>query len=92
MIDTVQERLGRGRNLEYAMLPRPRKRASLWRLLLLLPVLAVLAVPVFNRTGPALWGVPFFYWYQMLWVILCSATVGLVFLVEDRGDHIGDDA
>jgi hypothetical protein len=71
---------------------QPRSRASLWRLLLLLPVLAVLAVPVFNRTGPALWGFPFFYWYQMLWVILCSAAAGVVFLIEDRGDGAGDDA
>jgi hypothetical protein len=71
---------------------QPRSRASLWRLLLLLPVLAVLAVPVFNRTGPALWGFPFFYWYQMLWVILCSVLAGVVFLIEDRGDGAGDDA
>ncbi len=71
---------------------QPRSRASLWRLLLLLPVLAVLAVPVFNRTGPALWGFPFFYWYQMLWVILCAAAAALVFLLEDRGGHAGDDA
>jgi hypothetical protein len=74
------------------MLPRPRSRASLWRLLLVLPVLAVLAVPVFNRTWPAIWGFPFFYWYQMLWVILCSAAAGVVFLIEGRGDHSGDDA
>ncbi len=74
------------------MPPRPRTRASLWRLLLLLPVLAVLAVPVFNRAAPTLWGFPFFYWYQMLWVILCSVTAALVFLIEDRGDHTRDDA
>ena len=49
-------------------------------------------MPIFNRTAPALWGIPFFYWYQMLWVILCSGTAGLVFLLEDRGGHAGDDA
>ena len=74
------------------MLPKPRPAARLWRYLLFIPVLAVLAVPVFNRTGPALWGFPFFYWYQMLWVILCSATAGLVFLIEDCGDRAEDDA
>jgi hypothetical protein len=72
-------------------IPRPR-RASLWRILLLVPILAVLAVPYFNRTGPALWGFPFFYWYQMLWVILCSAAAAIVFLIEDRGARHGDDA
>ena len=69
---------------------RPAARSA--RILLLLPVLAVLAVPMFNRTMPALWGFPFFYWYQMLWVILCSVAVGLVFLLEDRGGQGEDGA
>lgn len=73
------------------MPPRSRPRASFWRILLILPVLAVLAVGYFNRTGPSLWSFPFFYWYQMLWVILCSAIVGVVFLIEDaRGQHEDD--
>lgn len=72
-------------------MPKSRPRASLWRILLLLPVLAVLAVGYFNRQGPALWGFPFFYWYQMLWVILCSAIAGFVFLVEGRRGDAGDD-
>jgi hypothetical protein len=74
-------------------MPTPtRPVARFWRVLLLLPVLAVLAVPLFNRTAPALWGFPFFYWYQMAWVILCSGAVGLVFLIEGRGGQAEDDA
>lgn len=70
---------------------RSRPRASWWRVLLVLPVLAVLAVGCFNRSGPSLWGFPFFYWYQMLWVILCSGIVGIVFFIEDaRGPHEDD--
>jgi hypothetical protein len=73
-------------------MPQPaRPRASFWRVLLLLPVVAVLAVGCFNRTGPSLWGFPFFYWYQMLWVILCSAIAGFVFFAEGRGADAGDD-
>ena len=68
--------------------PRPARRV--WRLLLLVPVLAVLAVPIFNRVAPTLWGFPFFYWYQMLWVVLCSGTAGLVFLLEGS-EHTGED-
>ena len=70
----------------------PRPAARFWRVLLLLPVFAVLAVPIFNRAAPALWGFPFFYWYQMLWVILCSGLAGLVFLLEDRRGSSEDDA
>jgi hypothetical protein len=74
-------------------MPKERRPAARFaRVLLLLPVLAVLGVPLFNRTMPVLWGFPFFYWYQMLWVILCSGAVGLVFLLEDRGGQGEDDA
>jgi Protein of unknown function (DUF3311) len=69
-----------------------RTAARFWRVLLLVPVLAVLAVPIFDRTAPALWGFPFFYWYQMFWVVLCSGAVGLVFLLEDPGGQAEDDA
>ena len=33
------------------------------RLLLLIPFVATLAVPLYNRSEPSLWGFPFFYWY-----------------------------
>ncbi len=74
------------------MSTKPRQAARFWRFLLLVPVLAMLAVPVFNRTAPTLWGFPFFYWYQMLWVILCAGAVGLVFVLEDSGRETEDDA
>ncbi len=74
------------------MSKQPRPAARFWRILLLVPVLAVLAVPMFNRTAPSLRGFPFFYWYQMLWVILCSGIAGLVFLLEGRGGASEDDA
>jgi hypothetical protein len=73
-------------------MPKPRPRASLWRVLLILPVIAVLAVGCFNRAQPSFLGFPFFYWYQMLWVILCSGIAGMVFLIEDRRGDAGDDA
>jgi len=27
-------------------------------------------------------GIPFFYWYQLLWVIVGAAIIGFVYLVE----------
>jgi hypothetical protein len=32
------------------------------------PFIALVWVPSFASLGPRLWGIPFFYWYQMLWV------------------------
>jgi hypothetical protein len=54
------------------------------RLLLLLVYAIALAVPLFNRTGPTLFGFPFFYWYQILTVPVASALIFLVFRAEDR--------
>ncbi len=36
--------------------------------LLLLPFVGLLAVPLYDRVNPALFGIPFFYWYQLAWV------------------------
>jgi Protein of unknown function (DUF3311) len=54
------------------------------RVLLIIPFVAVLWVPFYNRIGPTLWGFPFFYWYQLLWIILSVLIIGLVYLLEHR--------
>lgn len=62
-----------------------RKRFGLVHLLLIVPYLAVLGVPFFNRAMPAIAGVPFFYWYQMLWIPLGALLLLPVYLTEERG-------
>lgn len=52
------------------------------RLLLIIPFVAVLWVPFYNRAQPTLWSFPFYYWYQMLWVLLGVVVIGLVYLLE----------
>ena len=42
------------------------------RWLLLLPFVGLLWVPFYNSRNPELFGFPFFYWYQLLWVPLSS--------------------
>ncbi len=60
--------------------PASRRRASKWWLLpLLLPYLGLLFPQVYARANPTLFGFPFFYWYQFLWVILTSAILGVVY-------------
>jgi hypothetical protein len=54
-------------------------------LLLLIPYIAVLWVPFYNCVEPALYGVPFFYWYQVLWILLGVVALVPVYLVEERG-------
>jgi hypothetical protein len=48
------------------------------RLLLLLPFIGLLAVPLYNREAPELFGFPFFYWYQFMWVPLTSLLIWIV--------------
>lgn len=66
---------------------RAPHRARPVRLLLLLPFVAMLAVPTFNFAEPALFGLPFFYWYQLLWILICSALIGVVYIVEGGNDR-----
>ena len=56
----------------------PQKSLSTW-LLLLIPYLALCFPQIYARATPALFGFPFFYWYQFLWVILTSLILGLVY-------------
>jgi hypothetical protein len=46
--------------------------------LLLLPAAGLLVPAIYNRRDPELFAIPFFYWYQLLWVFL---TVGLLVIV-----------
>jgi hypothetical protein len=41
-------------------------------LLLFAPFVALLWVSSYARTEPRLWGFPFFYWWQFLWVLLTA--------------------
>ena len=53
-------------------------------LLLIIPLVALLWVPFYNSVSPPLGGIPFFYWYQFLWVVLTAAIVGLVCALTGR--------
>lgn len=35
--------------------------------LLIIPLVALLAIPVYNRTYPMIFGLSFFYFYQLAW-------------------------
>jgi Protein of unknown function (DUF3311) len=47
--------------------------------LLLLPFVGLLWVPFYNFQEPALFGFPFFYWYQLAWVPISSLLIWLVY-------------
>lgn len=52
--------------------------------LLAVPLAALALVPTYAKDGPHLWGFPFFYWYQLLWVFLASGFTWAAYLVIGR--------
>jgi hypothetical protein len=62
----------------------PRGRSNLWNLLLVVPFVALLWVPFYNSIEPTVWGIPFFYWYQFLWVFITPALIIWVYRQDDE--------
>jgi hypothetical protein len=53
--------------------PKPKKRTPAWVWVLLsLPYLGLCFPKLYARATPALLGFPFFYWYQLAWVLATS--------------------
>jgi hypothetical protein len=64
--------------------PQMRRKFHPVYLLLALPLAALLWVPLYDRIEPTLFGIPFFYWYQMLWTLLGAACIWPVYRHEER--------
>ncbi|MGA8533286.1 MAG: DUF3311 domain-containing protein [Candidatus Tumulicola sp.] len=63
------------------------KRSRAWYALLILPFAGTLFPALYDRAAPPLFGLPFFYWYQLAWVPLTSALLAVVvFLARERND------
>ena len=64
---------------------------SAWNLVLLIP-LAILITPLFNFARPQLWGLPFFYWFQLAFVVVGVLCVGIVYVMTRKvGVNPGPD-
>jgi Protein of unknown function (DUF3311) len=59
------------------------RRPNQWAVwLLLIPFVALLYPPWYDNIDPTLGGIPFFIWYQFLWVILGAAIIAFVYKVR----------
>ncbi|MGH8225252.1 MAG: DUF3311 domain-containing protein [Gammaproteobacteria bacterium] len=41
-----------------------------------------LAVPLYNRAEPTFFGVPFFYWFQFVWIIVTGAATAVAYWLK----------
>jgi hypothetical protein len=53
-------------------------------LLLFVPYPALAWVPYYNRALPDLFGIPFFYWYQLLWIPLGAVLLLPIYRAEKK--------
>lgn len=76
-------------------LPEPRfsEQDPRWRftptkgvvtVLLLIAIVVPLLVGTYARVEPRLFGFPFFYWYQLIWVFLAAGLCALSYLLLGR--------
>jgi hypothetical protein len=58
-------------------------------ILLAIPLLALGAVPLYSRSTPKVWGFPFFYWYQLVWVLITPVLTysAYVLIKRARGER-----
>ena len=66
---------------------QPRLQWNSWNLLLLIPFL-LLFTPLYNRTDPKLFGMPFFYWFQLASVFVGVALTALVYVMTKDDDYV----
>jgi hypothetical protein len=52
---------------------------SWWYLLFVVQFAVALWPPLYNRAEPYLFGIPFFYWFQLLWVIVSAVFTAIVY-------------
>lgn len=59
-------------------------------ILLVIPFIAYVLLPTYDRVSPELFGVSFFYWYQTLWLAISAAMFGTAaYMLNNLG---GDNA
>jgi len=59
--------------------PDERRARRRWYWLLVIPYLALLVPQLYASGGPALFGIPFFYWYQIGGSVLSAFVIGIVY-------------
>lgn len=50
-----------------------KNRYVILAILILIPVTVDLWVPAYNMDAPEIFGMPFFYWFQTIWLFVSAA-------------------
>lgn len=55
--------------------------------LLLIPLVALLYIPSYNSVEPMLFGISFFYWYQLAWMPLAAILYYIAALLWESKEN-----
>jgi len=57
-------------------------------LLLAAPFVGTLMPWTYNRAAPPLFGMPFFYWYQLAWIVVTAVLLGVVAILTREPNDV----
>jgi len=61
-----------------------RRGWSWWYLLFLIQFAVALWPPLYNKAEPLWQGIPFFYWFQLLWVGVSAVLTAIVYFATEK--------
>jgi Protein of unknown function (DUF3311) len=61
-----------------------KQKASWWYLLFIVQYAVILWPPLYNKAEPSVLGVPFFYWFQLAWVIASAVITAVVYFATRK--------
>ena len=70
-----------GARRHYPVPPAKNGLMVLAAVLLAIPIVALMLVSTYAKKEPYFGGFPFFFWYQFLWVFLCSGFTYAAYVV-----------
>ncbi len=70
---------------------RPTPTKIVVAVILLAGIVTPLLVSTYDRIEPRLFGFPFFYWYQLMWVFIAAGLCGLSYWLLKRERDASQD-
>jgi len=66
----------------YNPVPKRRNVKPIGFLLFLTPFIVLVWPPFYNMLQPKLVGIPFFYWFQLLWIVITALLTAVAYVFE----------
>lgn len=58
-----------------------KTKSKYWNWLLIVPAIALAFPAFYAKATPEFFGFPFFYWYQIVWILLTGVLTAIVYFV-----------